>query len=277
MSFQTSQMGHSDASAPNSDVEFSLITTIRYDPELKVVCWNDASPWQLFPFHLERLRDSASRIGWDVAYHALSGEDGETLFRSVCIEAVTKHQTTEDDPVAVRVLLDKGGNLSTTTFSYERRLHDPISLWHMNPLTDPIPHPTALFQILLDTEQTLSSVFTCNKTSHRVHYESARRRAGILDRRDQKEVLLFNEHDEVTECSITNVYFWRDESWITPRTRSGCLPGVARRWALEHGHAKEGVIRREDVQDGELVLISNGLYIAQIGRVDLLQRLNYEP
>ena len=138
-----------------------------------------------------------------------------------------------------------------------------------NPTTGTIAHPEAILTIKVDTVPTPSSQFTQNKTSHRPHYDAARVRAGIIDRKEKKEVLLFNEAGEVTECSITNVYFWRNGQWVTPKKESGCLPGVARRWMLENGRAVEGTVRKEEVQDGELVLLSNGLYIAQLGRVDL--------
>jgi hypothetical protein len=86
---------------PSNTQDFSLITTIRYDPLLRDAPGNVGSPWQLLPFHLARLRNSAANLGWEAASESLSGARGERLFYDLCTEAVKKHQTVEDEPVAV--------------------------------------------------------------------------------------------------------------------------------------------------------------------------------
>jgi len=169
----------------------------------------------------------------------------------------------------IRFTLDEDGTLTYTSFAYERRAHDWNILKDFDPTRDVIPIPDALFCITIDTESTPSSVFTRHKTSRRPHYDAARARARILDRNDKKETILWNSEGEVTEGTYTNVYFWRDSGWVTPRKESGCLPGIARAWLLENGHAREGTIRRDEIFDGEIVLLSNALYVAQLGQVQL--------
>ncbi|KAH7105174.1 aminotransferase [Auriculariales sp. MPI-PUGE-AT-0066] len=127
----------------------------------------------------------------------------------------------------------------------------------------------SLFEVTLDTMPTPASIFTRHKTTYRPHYSEARARAGIVDFNDRKEVILFNEDGEVAECTLCNVFFWRDGVWVTPTEASGCLPGLARRWMVEQGGAVEAVIQRDEVRHGELVLLSNALYMLQVGRVSL--------
>ena len=42
------------------------------------------------------------------------------------------------------------------------------------------------------------------------------------------EVLFFNERNEITEGSITNLFYRLDSRWYTPPVRCGLLPGVGR-------------------------------------------------
>ncbi|EEB97789.1 hypothetical protein MPER_02822, partial [Moniliophthora perniciosa FA553] len=53
-----------------------------------------------------------------------------------------------------------------------------------------------------------------------------------------------HEKDEITETSIANVAFCRDEGWVTPDASTGCLTGVFRRWLLEKGRIKEGIVMK---------------------------------
>ena len=86
--------------------------------------------------------------------------------------------------------------------------------------------------------------------------------------------MLYNERGEVMEGSVRNVAFWRGENergdgggWVTPPDRSGGLPGTVRRYLLERGMMKEGVIRVSDVRIGEYVLLSNGWDGTILGRI----------
>lgn len=57
---------------------------------------------------------------------------------------------------------------------------------------------------------------------------------------------------------------------MTPPESSGCLPGVLRRWLLEQGRikeAREGVLTRDSVVDGECVLLMNGVRGCELGRI----------
>ena len=139
---------------------------------------------------------------------------------------------------------------------------------------DPPDFGLALLTIHLDTIPTPSSVFTRTKTTHRDHYNAARSRFGIppppspsLD-----EVLLFNDNDDITETSIRNIAFVRRSppQWVTPAGSTGCLPGVVRRWLLEHGRvveADEGELKKDSIVKGEYVLTFNGVEGCRLGRI----------
>lgn len=134
-------------------------------------------------------------------------------------------------------------------------------------------------QVVLDTEPTEKSPFTYIKTAPRTYYDSARSRMESIvaamkgegqngehvERQSatppNNEILLYNDAGEITEGSVSSVYFFRDGRWVTPPVgrNHGGLPGVGRRWALEHELCVEQVVRRDDIKEGEEVWLSNGV------------------
>ena len=71
------------------------------------------------------------------------------------------------------------------------------------------------------------------------------------------------------EGTFTTPYFFRDGKWVTPAERCGGNLGTTRRWALETGLCVEGIVRAEEVKDGELVWLSNGVRGWGWGKVEL--------
>ena len=142
-------------------------------------------------------------------------------------------------------------------------------------LRDGSEHEKTCYRVIVDYIPTNISHFTWLKTGKREHYNAARdRMAAILQtlRSQEKdadttavtrncEVLLFNPNGEITEASIASVYFFRGGKLVTPPIgpEYGGLSGTARRWALERGLCGEQVVRREDVVEGEMVWLSNGV------------------
>ena len=72
------------------------------------------------------------------------------------------------------------------------------------------------------------------------------------------------------EGSITTPYFFRAGEWITPRAQCGGNLGTTRRYALEAGLCKEGIVTRESVQRSEKVVLSNGVRGFGWGSVEAL-------
>ena len=74
------------------------------------------------------------------------------------------------------------------------------------------------------------------------------------------------------EASIRNVALWREGRWLTPANEVGCLPGVIRRWLLQHGRVtidEEGVLKRGNIRDGEIALTFNGVEGCRYGYITL--------
>lgn len=133
-----------------------------------------------------------------------------------------------------------------------------------------------LLVIHLDTCPTHPSLFTRTKTNHRQDYDAARVRLGIppLPTPSNVDVLLYAPSGGLTETSIRNIAFLRGSppQWVTPRTETGCLPGIMRRWLLEQGRvieANEGGLLKDDLVEGEDVLTFNGVEGCRLGRIVL--------
>ena len=61
------------------------------------------------------------------------------------------------------------------------------------------------------------------------------------------------------EGCITTAYFKRGGGWFTPASNSGGNLGTTRRWAIDTGKCKEGNVKKDSVQVGEKVILSNGV------------------
>jgi para-aminobenzoate synthetase/4-amino-4-deoxychorismate lyase len=70
---------------------------------------------------------------------------------------------------------------------------------------------------------------------------------------DLFDVLLFNDSNQITETTISNIAMRRrtitntHNPWITPNLNCGLLNGVHRQWLLQKGKIVEGVIDVDEV------------------------------
>lgn len=88
------------------------------------------------------------------------------------------------------------------------------------------------------------------KTSHRPVYDAARAAMSI----GMDEMILLNEHGEICEGTITNLFLRRDGRLLTPPLCCGLLPGVLRASLLASGEAVEHRLTLDDLDDGELFM-----------------------
>ena len=79
-----------------------------------------------------------------------------------------------------------------------------------------------------------ADVFLYHKTTHRAVYESA-----MADCQDADDVLLYNQHGQVTETAITNVVVGQGDTLWTPPVECGLLAGTFRDWLLAQGTIRE--------------------------------------
>ena len=133
------------------------------------------------------------------------------------------------------------------------------------------------FDVFVSPITTTPSLFTSHKTTNRAQYDQVRSLLPatsnhLNEQRSTRfaEILLINRNAEIMEGSITTPYFFRAGEWITPRAQCGGNLGTTRRYALEAGLCKEGIVTRESVQRGEKVVLSNGVRGFGWGSVEAL-------
>ncbi|KAF4471885.1 aminodeoxychorismate lyase [Fusarium albosuccineum] len=258
--------------------DFSLFTSMRYDPKLEKLKqegssgegWNfdNKSPFYMLDFHRDRLLRAATHWNWQHAIDQLSGPNGLQYLAQLVSEAVGPSQTT---PLRMRIIVSRDGDIKVEKFNAPEvplnnllpsRLPAPSST-----SSEKDPRKTPNFTLLVDQASTSRSEYTHFKTTKRAMYDAARQRACIAPT-DPKEVLIVNQDDGfIMEGTITTPYFWRNDRWVTPPIAaefswdegSGGQDGTSRRWALETGLATEQAVNAASLVNGEECWISNGV------------------
>jgi branched-chain amino acid aminotransferase len=93
-------------------------------------------------------------------------------------------------------------------------------------------------------------------------------------RRGFDEVILLNEHNEVSECTSANIFIANGGEVLTPPLSSGCLPGITRQLLLEE-IAAAGISVREQSFNLSTLQAADEVFITSTTR-DLLQVVEVE-
>ena len=180
---------------------------------LETLLWTPEEGFFLRKKHINRLTDSAGYFDFRA-----SKEDVEIYLDDISSSFTSTQR--------VRLLLDKNGNLS----------HEAKPFQLTNSLTP--------MKVCLAKEPVNSgNVFLFHKTTHRDQYDSARKEFP-----DHNDVLLYNQHGEVTEFTIGNVIVEMDGKLYTSPISCGVLAGTFRSHLLETGQVEERVIHINDLK-----------------------------
>ena len=173
--------------------------------------------------HLARMADSADWAGFRF--------DHPTVLASV-----RRAVAGRTEPARVRILLSRDG-------------HAEVELEAMPPArVRPV-------RLALDDEPVdAGNPWLQHKSTRRDVYVTRALRHPEAD-----DVVLVNQHGELTETTTTNLALRIGGRWWTPPTSSGCLPGVERARLLELGRLHERVLHVHDLHDAEQVAVVNSL------------------
>ena len=142
-----------------------------------------------------------------------------------------------DGRYRVRILLDKTGRLTVT------RTH--------------IDEPLNEYRITISEKRTNSDdIFLYHKTTNRELYTNELEKArenGFFD------ILFFNDKDELTEGSITNVYFLQGGIIYTPPVKCGLLNGTMRQSLINKNKILEKLITYDELKIADAIYISNAI------------------
>jgi len=271
----------------SSDNQY-LFTSLRYDKHAKCdktnmsISCKDAKNTYLFKYHCDRLREAAGCRGWYDAQKCEELKRPERLYERLLnavymFEKANGTLNNSNGPYKIRIEIQYHGKVRIQVASdlsphkdpllYPRTLDIPSeisspsifsstsSFKHMaNPA-----HRSNIFKVMLDALPTTKSLHTKAKTEYRGPYDYARMGAHLESYQDAKEVLLFNADGEIMDASITTPYFHREGIWITPHVSCGGQHGTSRRYALDHGLCKQGIVKVDSLCQGEIIWLSNAV------------------
>ncbi|KIM70308.1 hypothetical protein SCLCIDRAFT_101436 [Scleroderma citrinum Foug A] len=256
---------------------FSLLATLRFDPFLETLSWNNdpdglPSPYLLLSYQFHRLATCSLALQWpskqDLTFTKLKSAC-DTIVRNV-------NGAGPNNPLRIRLVLSPV-NLTASASPIQSLRYDPTLPSFFDPVSNIQVPFEPILRICVDTQPTLNTVST--KTTYRRPYDDARARVGMpavgvpprngvaLDTPD--DVILYNTSDAIMETSICNIAFFRQGRWVTPPLSSGCIAGVFRQWLLENDRiheAPENDISMKTIADNEWVLIFNGVNGCRLGR-----------
>ena len=209
---------------------FSLIETLLWQP--------DSGYW-LLDEHLERLAASAAYF-----HYPCSREEILTQLETLTLDFAAS-------PMRVRLTLAKDGLIALSASPCQA----PAAI------TWPMPGTVLeeLPRVIFSTEATdPGSPWLFHKTTLRALYDTERQRAlaaGFY------EVLFTNTRGEVTEGSITSIFVAQQGALVTPPMECGLLPGVFRRYLLEHAPlpVREAILTRRDLEQAEAIFVGNSV------------------
>lgn len=192
---------------------------------LETLLWTPHAGYFLLSYHLQRLQDSAEYFNIPLNLPQLLHQ------------LQTLAPTLKRSPHKIRLLIDSQGALTLESSP----ISSPSSF---TPLTVKLaPQP-------IDS----SSIWLYHKTTHRQIYEQTRSAVSDCD-----DVLLWNEHHQITEASIANLILHWQGQWITPPLSCGLLPGTFRAWLLERHLIREHPITLDMITPSSTLYLINSV------------------
>ena len=229
-----------------SPPQFSLLETLLWTPE---------DEFFLHDKHIARLLDSAeyfdfpvtSQLRWSSSPARAERSDSEVeaprdvsrppLPNEIIESYLNEISSQFISPQRVRLLLNKNGDLSHEAKPFQPAKEDSV-----------------LKASLAKQPVNSNNVFLFHKTTYRDMYDSARK-----DFLDCDDVLLFNEHGELTEFTIGNLVVEMDGKIYTPPISCGLLAGTFRAHLLEMGQVGERVIRVDEIENCKKIFLVNSV------------------
>ena len=229
---------------------FAVTTSLLWDPACSL---NDNAPRALpLRFHQARLLASANAFNWEEPQGILAGKTGIGYLSKQISDHTAKLPS---KPHKLTLMVNQRGAVNISSAP----ALPPLYPFHL-PSGPPPAFDQVKSVIYIAPHATYASVFTSYKTTHRPMYTAIRLASHLqAEAPTSAEILLYNGQDEVTEASLSTVYFWRHEGWVTPSARCGGNVGSSRALALENGWCTESVLQRDDVCVGEVIGLSNGV------------------
>jgi para-aminobenzoate synthetase/4-amino-4-deoxychorismate lyase len=223
--FLTNFLSLSSLNKQGSREDFSLIETMRWDPESGD--HGVAKGYFLLERHLERLSQSAHYFDFYLNIERVRRE----------LAKFAKGLYAKRKSYRVRMLLGRDGSvniLASVLSTQEKPIYFDLS------------------SKAVDSQ----NPFLYHKTTYRPLYTEEYQKAktrGLFDR------VFTNERGELTEGTISNIFLEIDGELVTPPVFSGLLNGTFRQDFMEHGNAREQVLYPDDLKKAQAIYLGNSV------------------
>jgi 4-amino-4-deoxychorismate lyase len=194
---------------------------------IETMRWEPDAGFVRLERHMVRLSGSANELGFDY--------DAENI-GAVLGDAVAG----QDRMLRVRLALTADGVAQVSVLPYEPL--PPGKVWNLR---------------IAQTRLSSTDPLIRHKTSRRDVFVKARSEYAP---EQANEVLLLNEHGELCEGTITNVFAdMGEQALLTPALSCGLLPGVLRAELLAESRAREAVLKPADLVKAKRLFVGNSL------------------
>jgi para-aminobenzoate synthetase/4-amino-4-deoxychorismate lyase len=199
--------------------DFDLSETMRFDPSEGIV---------ELERHLDRMRNSASDLGFNFDRHAARNE----------LQAATFGRKQR---AMARLLLSRSGAMAIQLKTYDDPAELPVRV-----AVRPLPVEPSDFRLRY-------------KTTDRRFLDLTRQQAG------EYETVFVDPDGQLTEGSRTSLFVEREGKLLTPPLSRGLMPGILRAKLIEEGRAVEAELTPADLEGGFYVgNIVRGLISAKL-------------
>lgn len=83
------------------------------------------------------------------------------------------------------------------------------------------------------------------------------------------EVLFFNTGDKLSEGSVSNVFFTKNEKIYTPSKKCGLLEGTVRKFIINNFDVTEGEFSKDDLMSADSVFLTNSIMgVMKVSNID---------
>lgn len=267
----------SESELASSNENFQIFSTIRFDPLIYKGSPDDIpraidmipldeSFFFLLDEHVGRLKRAGNYFGFPV----------KSLNKNILLHHLSLALQNANKSIAnrVRVFISNDGEYQIdfaplpSSHQLSTEIPDYSQIQKGNDSIPQYLRDWTGWEIYLDKETSTQSPFTSFKTTRRDTFNKARERFNIIPG-DNREVLMIDNNDNVTEGTISSVAFWRQikdsktgeviYKWITPHLGLGCMDSVVRKMLLDNGQIIQGIVPTRHLKDGEYVLLMNAL------------------